>query len=255
MKIACGIVLYKPSDSNIKHLMKLICEFDVAYVFKNSNDNNIEDDDRIIVFKTGKNEGLAKPYNVFLNQCRKDGVDILCLLDQDTKMNGTDIEYIKKYIKANMSSDVAIYAPALKGEKLDGWTINSNSFLNVKLLRKYKIEYDENYFIDRLDADFCKQLKKKKLKIKIIENIEISHPIGDGSKKEHSALRHYYIFRNRLYYNRKNHVFIISVILNFIQIIKHIFIIIFEKDSLSKLHMCLIGGADYVKNKYGRISR
>lgn len=246
MKFACGVVLYKPGKNNISHLKTLKPFFDLFMAFDNT-EKSVDENFFDKYFFTGKNEGLAVPYNKFIMYCKKNEIDFLCILDQDTLMNYQDIIKMKEYIMSNRTARTIIYAPRLKGSYDMNWVINSNSFIDVNNFYYNDLKYDEYYFIDRLDADLCMQINNKNLDIKINENVIVKHRIGDGAKKEHSFKRHYYIFRNRLYFNRKWSKGYICTIL---QIIKHFIIIINERQSLMKIKSCLDALVDDIKYRY-----
>lgn len=250
MRYACGIVLYNPSCENIDHLKEMVREFELVFIWDNSecNEKYVAEiqkmSDEYIYLK--KNAGLAKPYNFFLNICEKKDVDILCILDQDTQFDVEKIKRIKKNIAHDISSKDAIYAPRLKNTSQKDWVINSNSFLNVSVLKDNSIIYDEFYYLDRLDADFCRQVRAKNLQIKIYEEIIIDHRIGEGDRGSHAPIRHYYMFRNRRYFNYKFYPYLHAKIRTILQDLKHILsILLYEKEKVCKISQLFKGIRSY----------
>lgn len=252
MKFACGVVIYKPSEDNINYLKKISRIFDGFLVYNNSigvGDELKEVADQY--YKYNRNDGLAKPYNTFIDYCYENQIQVLCLLDQDSKITDEQITYIKRLINDNWNDDYIVYAPRLIGTKKSEWVINSNSFLNVGMLKKCKIKYDEYYFLDRLDVDICTQIKKKGKKILIFEDVVVEHRIGTGKFNEHSPIRHYYISRNRNYYNRKYmssiYLFFLKTVL---QDIRHLLqIIIFESHKRNKIKAFIRGKKSYFNER------
>ena len=83
---------------------------------------------------------------------------------------------------------------------------------NVINLSAYKQigGYNEDYFIDAVDFDFCLNMKDHGYDIISLNYIRMSHPLGDpvfktvlGKKMyslNHNYIRQYYIVRNRRYF-------------------------------------------------------
>lgn len=254
MKYACGVVLYHPDKENIDELIKLKPSFDLFLAYNNTEEmpdyqlRNVCD----VFFSSNKNDGLAKSYNQFIEYCIECEIDVLCILDQDTMLSVENLMSIKKYIEYNYSNQVAIYAPRLKGSKRENWVINSNSFLNIPVLKRECLRYDEYYFIDRLDADFCMQIRKKQLSIDIIDDVVLDHKIGLGKKGEHTPMRHYYMFRNRIYYNHKFFPRYKAMVLTVLQDMRHIGVILKnESDKSAKLKAGVRGKIDYIRKHSG----
>lgn len=252
MKYACGVVLYHPDNQNIDLLLKLKSSFDFFLVYDNTGNSyskKIEKESNQF-YHSGCNDGLAKPYNLFIEYCIEHDIDVLCILDQDTMLTVENIINIKKYIEQNYSERVAIYAPRLKDTKSENWVINSNSFLNIAVLKRECLRYDEFYFLDRLDADFCMQVRQKDLSIDIIEDIVVEHKIGLGDRREHSPMRHYYMFRNRIYYNRKFFSLFNALFLTILQDIRHVWMILKnESNKREKIKAAVKGRKDYLKKR------
>lgn len=253
MKYAAGIVLYNPTEDNIKHLRDISGCFDSVMVFNNSDSERRDLFGNALYISTGQNEGLAVPYNRFIKICEENHIDFLCLLDQDSMLTVKDIAEICSYIEKNYDNHTAVYAPALKETNEKKWVINSNSFLNIKALYEHNLFYDENYYIDRLDTDFCRTVTECGLLIKIMKCVEVEHRIGEGARNEHSAIRHYYMFKSRLYYNRKFYKGISKLTRNLLQSIRHFIIILFEKDTINKWKACYRASRDYFEGNYGKI--
>ena len=122
-------------------------------------------------------------------------------------------------------------------------------------LHNYNVRYrfDDNYFIDALDKDLCKQIINSNGVIKRINLAKLYQNLGEISvygRMEHKPFRHYYISRNRLYYNKKYHV---NNLISFLQIIRHILLVFLnESDKLEKLKMIFLGISDYKDNKMGK---
>ena len=128
------------------------------------------------------------------------------------------------------------------------WVISSGSFINIMVIQKENVKFDEYYFIDRLDKDFCEQLVRKKKVIVVDTKSRLYQELGYNvnSKSNHNVLRHYYIFRNRFYYNRKFYDFPIRQVRDVLQIARHILIILmYEEFKMKKIFQLFFAYKDY----------
>lgn len=270
--VSCGITLYNPSLSDIQKIYEYINVFEIVYVFDNteneySNDiekkiNYLKKISNVIYYRFKKKLGLAIAFNTILESCNS---EFLCTLDQDSIFNTEDIIQIINKLN-NLPRSTAIISPKVlykmqmfqKKDRIfeKKWVITSGAFMNVNLIKSNNIRFDENYFIDRVDIDICKQIVNKNLHIYEYENSVLYQQLGEkkntifGKKDVHSPLRHYYIFRNRLYYNDKYNI---SKITTIIQIVKHVCAILFYEDKkIEKIKVLKKARNDYAQKKYGK---
>ena len=270
-KIAAGITFYHPIERNIIKLELYKQIFDKVIVFDNTECEEdyqigLINDDDIIYIINYKNCGLDKAYNYILNKCAND-FDYLCILDQDSDFCESNINKVIEYINKNDMRDVGIIAPRIEYNSCDikegeaekvvekNWVIASGSFINLTNIYRQNITFDEAFFIDRFDVDFCKNVRNNSYKILMYQNAVLFQELGDKgklSRPEHKAFRHYYIFRNRLYYNKK-YFHYTWVIISMFQIIKHLgYILIFEHDPCYKIKECIWGLIDFCRGKMGK---
>lgn len=290
MNFACGVVLY---NNNLEDLKKVIKSYNsifrIIYIYDNSENesenlkkktyvNNLKQN--IFYYSFNKNNGLSKAYNFLCKISIKNNIDYICLLDQDTVFSKDDIQSsielisAKKYLSYN---NVGIYVPRVfynhkntsQKEKKQAqnfifqpvnWAISSGSFINLSIYKK-TTGFDENYFIDKVDYDYCIEIKKLGYEIVQMNQIKIYQELGEKIKllgilkfSEHNPLRHYYIFRNRLYFHKKNKNFRYRKLKIILQSIKHVMLIIFiEKNKLQKIKMIIKGWKDFKSNLFGKI--
>lgn len=270
MKYAVALTLYNPSIENLNNLRKYVKNFDKVFIYDNSSDNKaykkmIPEDKNIYYFFNGNNDGLPRAFNkIIYNENIKD-CDYICTMDQDSIFESKEIEKLKKFIESNDNDEIAIFSPfiiyndriRIPQEKIlfKEWVICSGSFIKLDVIKKNKLYYDENYFIDRFEVDLCKQLRLLGFKIIMYTNSTMNQELGTNSgyrHSNHSPFRHYYIFRNRLYFNKKYYNTIKALGIGFIQSIKHIILILlFEEEKIKKFIECINGLYDYSKNKFG----
>lgn len=284
MKFCCGVTLYYPLKEELGAIRKYREVFDCIYLFDNTDSNErlknqkyYEDDNKFIYISNNKNEGLSVAYNTMCQKAILNDFDYICLLDQDSVIINNDLIKIINYIKIDTSRDVALYVPEINykhkkyymqsendkdvGAEIE-WAISSGSFINLLLYQKTE-GFDEKYFIDRLDYDYCFIVRKLGYKIIKIKNAFLYQTLGEQGKgifkgvSQHSSIRHYYVFRNRLYfYLKKNKYSNLEVIKVRLLSLKHIMkVLIFEKQKCEKLKMMIRGGRDFVENKMGKYNK
>ena len=128
----------------------------------------------------------------------------------------------------------------------------------------YKNElYDEKLFIDLVDHDYCLRINSMGYKIIRVNSAILIHNLGESIQKKilgitvtptnHSALRRYYMSRNRKYvWSKYGQKFKKWVIKDRIRAVNEIVkIIIFEDDKKNKLNMIRRGSKDFKSNKWG----
>lgn len=262
LRFAAGVTLYNPSDDIIYELKKLSKSFEKVYLFDNSDEfmvcNRYQFDESFEILSEGENKGLPYAFNKIIEICSD--YDFLCTLDQDSIFSHDDIVALKKHIDENENIDsIGVVAPiidygynecdVLNITKSVEWVITSGSFVNLNIVRKEGVVYDENYFIDRMEVDMCKQLKSLGYEIIVYCGAVLHHSLGENlgfRHSNHSVLRNYYMFRNRFYYNKKWFRGWKRYLLNFSQALRHIYLIVlYEKDKKQKIKMLRLAYNDY----------
>lgn len=141
--------------------------------------------------------------------------------------------------------------------------ITSGSLVKTDYYKNNK--YEEKLFIDLVDHDFCLNINLQGKKILRCNSAVLFHNLGESAQKKllglkcvctnHSAIRRYYMSRNRLYVWKKYK----NNFPNWVRKDKLKFlsetgkVILFEDKPISKLKMTLKGIKDYRANKFGPI--
>ena len=218
-KIFAVVVLYNRSigDSVTLNCLKSVEGIDVIICDNSTSDyknHHFAKEMGFFYINMGGNKGLAKAYNKALDFLSgKSGY--VCILDDDTEISNEYFEKLKRSIQKNPKD---IYLPFLYDDtgmlspcKIGG--IFVNRVKNVESINKKNItginsamaislkvfnegyRYDEKYFLDYIDHDFLRAMKKKNktigfLKVKIVQNFSGN----DFSCKEYS-LRRFKIYK------------------------------------------------------------
>lgn len=267
MIINAAVVLYNPDNSIDEKILEYAKVFDTLYIVDNSPQNSINADkipDNAVYLPQKENIGLPAAYNLVLSLLCAN-TSFLCTLDQDSTFNVDDIQKMKEVVQT-LNNDIAIIAPHIiydgnpvpKNDRIvyRRYDITSGSFVNIKLLKKLGMSYDENYFIDKFEVDLCQQFIMKGYKIAEYEGAFLFQQLGEYSghrHPNHSQLRHYYLFRNRFYFNKKFFPVPKRIVLNILQTGRHeLNILLYEKEKLSKMTMIFPASSDYIRGNMGK---
>lgn len=271
MRFAACVVLYNLEEKETVRIKEYSASFDAVYLIDNSAQDDSKrwgETENLFYHWNGGNLGLPSSFNWILDK-GKERFDYICLLDQDSAFTKDSIEAIKNDIeihKEYISANVGIVAPFVnysgrlysteeKNVKVN-WVITSGSFINTGIVKKENIRYDEKYFIDRCEVDFCKQLTLRNYEIWMYRGAILNQQLGDDNgtnHTSHSAERHYYIFRNRFYFNKKFFPLAKRIFLDLLQSIKHILHILFyEPDKARKIGMIYPAYEDYKTGHLGK---
>ncbi|BAK48510.1 predicted glycosyltransferase [Clostridium sp. SY8519] len=261
IKICAGITLYKPNDSDLDNLYQYEEVFEKIYVYDNTPETHREfQNSKIKVISTGKNDGLGVACSELCKAAKNDCYDYIMLFDQDSRISNLDLCRFFTFIDSK-EVEAWIYVPQIiysgkigeNNEKFElvNWCITSGSVIDLKKYGK-KYTFDEAYFIDRLDKDICQQILLNGGKICQYNEACLIQKLGELSPKGysmHQSFRHYYIARNRLYYNKK---FSVGKLTTALQTIHHIYSVVrFEDKKTQKIKMIIRGIKDYHKKIMG----
>lgn len=275
-KYTVGIILYNPTKDEINSLTSYCEVFDKIYVYDNSRKNNEKDIQLVLRSKNyeylynGENEGISIPFNKMLSKASEENYKYFLMMDQDSIFTKENIEIAINQIEKNHTDDVAIYCPnilfneakseEIKKDSYVDFCITSGSFVDI-----YKYlnlgGYDEKLFIDGIDRDYCIRVIEKGYKIIKMSDSVMKQNLGSKGKNlfgvfEHSAIRNYYIYRNRLYvinkYPDKYKYFNKFKYLYLSQLKQIASIILFEKCKKSKFMYIRRAKKDYESNKFGK---
>lgn len=274
MKILAGIVLYNPE---LKRLMQninaILPQVDKVICIDNGS-KNLKDlkeklPIKIDVIENVKNEGIAFALNQIAEYAYCYGYDWFLTLDQDSVCMKNLIENYKKYIHI---SSIGLLACSIKDRNFDDTAKKINTISEVdecitsaSLCKTEAIInvgcFDSEMFIDSVDFDICMNLREHGYKICKIGYVGLLHEVGHGKnvsflwKKRvvynHSALRNYYMARNRFYMLRKypKKISMIKTICKEVE--SEILILLYEKDKSKKIKARHMGVRDAFNNKMG----
>lgn len=272
MKIYGVVVLYNPTEENIRHILEYAPIVERLYVMDNSEAVSEEllahfsSMPNIVIVSMGGNQGIAAALRCGVQCAIDDNADFCLTMDQDSVFPVSAMDDIKKYLARDDVDDYGIIALNAQFKRDDTglvevpMIITSGNFINIKNYRMID-GFRSELFIDSVDFDLCHQFYIIDKKIAYIAEIKLGHKLGNSVVKNliirkitltnHSPLRCYYRFRNNYVLYREDKKFYKDVRKGDI---KHLIkIILFEKNKRAKLKMIRLGRKHAKQGKLGKL--
>ncbi|XJZ26978.1 glycosyltransferase family 2 protein [Bacillota bacterium Lsc_1132] len=289
-KIASIMVTYNPDSDVIQNARAINSSCEHLVIVDNGSNpkaveylKKLENQENITIIYNKKNMGLGHALNqgiqLIVDSKELKQIDWIATFDQDSKIQ-TDYftNMLFAYEKHPKKEEVAILAPNWVEQKIinqeqtqtnstmplqeQKTVITSGSLVKREIFEKIGL-FEEDYFIDFLDHEFCLRARSKGYKIFIVPNVSMVHNLGNTHQHNllgstvmatnHNYIRRYYITRNRIYTYRKFFKTEKEWIKeDFTATVKEFLIIfLFEKDRLKKLKSMIVGTFDALRGKKG----
>lgn len=289
-KVACIIVSYNPDRGIEKCFNSLINQVDKMFIVDNGSNG-----DRIKILKELKNSnankvdlilnnenlGIATALNVGIKKALNEGYDWVITMDQDSKANDNMIEKmfeVYEGINLDERKDILSIFPNFVDERVQSIQenseiktyeyvdaeITSGNLLKTEVFDKVGF-FDDSLFIDLVDTDFCMRLNEKNIKMIKVRDAILYHNLGESqavksgflkfNTSNHSAIRRYYMTRNR-FYTWEKYKDLNSFTLNRDKMLfkkEFVKVILGEKDKVNKIKMIFRGYKDYKKGIRGKL--
>ena len=238
-------------------------------------------EDKIEIILNKENLGIATALNIGVRKALENGYEWILTMDQDSKASPDMVKKmfnVYNSINREERKDILSIFPNFVDERIQSIEENSNmnsyeyvdaDITSGNLLRKEVFEkvgfFDDSLFIDLVDTDFCMRLNEKGIKMIKIRDAVLYHSLGESktikgilgsfNTSNHSALRRYYMTRNRFYIWEKYKGLNSFTLNRDKKLFKKEFvkIILGEKDKVNKIKMVLRGYKDYKKGIQGKL--
>ena len=283
MKISAVVVLYNPDKNVLENISSYVDSVDSLYMVDNSEKKNdslivsLCENTKIVYCDNQGNQGIAHALNIGCNKAIDDGYDWILTMDQDSVVTPNMLDNMFNYLEyvTNMNH-ISIIAPfhsnPYHSESFSDETyseilatMTSGNLLNLTNYKQIG-PFREDLFIDYVDNEYCLRGRRKGYKVIQVNNAILKHNLGELKQHKvlwkrfystnHSSIRRYYAFRNRIYiiHEYKNDFrdyckfeksrFIVDIII----------VILYEKEKLQKIKMMFLGIKDGLRNKYGKFN-
>jgi len=226
MNIAGVVILYHPDIEQLSdNIQTYLNGLNQLYVYDNSESKTPGIEEALLKLHPSiqyhyfnANEGIAKRLNQAIAQATSNQYDYLLTMDQDSSFKDGDFDKYKLSIQSSGDSNVAQFGVNCqpdftlpKDEPEEVLTlITSGSVLNLSLT-KHIGPFNEDLFIDFVDAEFSYRVIQNGYTNLMFSNIVLNHALGTlvegrglGNFKKsmriiHAPTRVFYIVRNGLY--------------------------------------------------------
>ena len=286
-KVAAIIVSYNPDSNLFDSINLLLNQVEKVIIVDNgSKEKYVKyiksiNEDKIEIILNKENLGVATALNIGVRKALENGYEWILTMDQDSKASPDMVKKmfnVYNSINREERKDILSIFPNFVDERIQSIEENSNmnsyeyvdaDITSGNLLRKEVFEkvgfFDDSLFIDLVDTDFCMRLNEKGIKMIKIRDAVLYHSLGESktikgslgsfNTSNHSALRRYYMTRNRLYIWEKYKGLNSFTLNRDKKLFKKEFvkIILGEKDKVNKIKMVLRGYKDYKKGIKGKL--
>lgn len=289
-KVAAIIVSYNPDKNLLDSVNLLISQVEKIIIVDNGSIEEKRkdissikdiDNERIEIIFNEENLGIATALNIGVREALKQGFNWILTMDQDSKASKYMVEKmfeVYNNIDEKERKSILSIFPNFVDERIQSIEensvmntyeyvdadITSGNLVNSEVFDKVGF-FDDSLFIDLVDTDFCMRLNEKNIKMIKVRDAILYHSLGESQSvksilgkfntSNHSALRRYYMTRNRFYiwerYKDLN-----SFTLNRDKKLfkkEFIKIILGEKDKVNKIKMVFKGYKDYKKGIRGKL--
>ena len=289
-KVAAIIISYNPDNNLLDSINLLINQVEKIIIVDNGSESekkrNINlikeiDKQKIEAIFNEENLGIATALNIGVRKALSQGYNWILTMDQDSKASSNMVEKMLEVynkIDERERKEILSIFPNFVDERIQSIEENSNmnsyeyvdaDITSGNLLRAEVFDkvgfFDDSLFIDLVDTDFCMRLNEENIKMIKVRDAILYHSLGESqtvksifgkfNTSNHSALRRYYMTRNR-FYTWEKYKDLNSFTLNRDKKLfkkEFIKIILGERDKINKIKMVFKGYKDYKKGIRGKL--
>ncbi len=241
MTTYCIIVCYRPDIAQVISLCGRVLADGAKVILVDNTEAPYLDGGRLpdgcSLITLGFNSGIAHAQNVGVAGALAAGADVLLFFDQDLKIEPGLINSLVGSLNAGIPEIVSPLCvddasdSAEAAERVNRWGFSTRVH-HGEALTRYPVDvvissgtattrqvfdiagsFDEAFFIDYVDAEWCLRCRSKNIPIYVVPTAVMRHSVGSGhvrvgpfSIQVHGAARCYYQIRNCFLLFRKPHV-------------------------------------------------
>jgi rhamnosyltransferase len=278
-RLAGVVVLYNPEADVADNLLTYAADPGRLYVVDNSEQPLPPELEAMIAARPemeyvpfGENLGIARALNEGARRAMADGHEWLLTMDQDSRASDGMVRRLWEFADSGVVPRLAIVTarpdtPRRIPLPTKGWSIVPSAITSGNLLRLEAYRsvggWEDKLFIDGVDTVFSLALRQKGWTIAQLNDAPLHHRLGESEVRHmlgakmipthHSALRKYYIARNRAWMHRTYGAAFPEFMRadNGMALREFIKLILFEDRKWYKIKMSLRGIRDCRRGKFG----
>jgi len=275
-----AVVLYNPDISVVDNIKSYIDGLRRVYVIDNSVESNlsvingVNAIEKCVYIKNQTNLGIAQALNQAAKLAIANGAKWLLTMDQDSKFAPGDILQLTDFAIQQDDKLTGIVSPfhqtnvSVEPVTLVDVVLTTMTSGNIISLFAYQHinGFDERYFIDAVDWDYCLRLNMHGFKVLRLNTVHLAHHLGNATKHQsplgnqitalnYNEIRRYYITRNKLMliynYWRRYPNFCYNIFLSMFRDLRHV--LLYEKHKIIKLRFMLKAWLHFIIKKTGKL--
>jgi rhamnosyltransferase len=284
--VCAVVVTYNPSTAMVAHLADVTAQASSVVVVDNSSCCNalqrVRESARLLNFhliENGENLGVAEALNQGARWAKSQGYSTVILFDQDTRIAEDFIHrMLKSWIEHQQKDLIAVIQPRylnpLNGRELPSAKTDKNepisymtsgSLLPVSIFDRIGW-FASEYFIDYVDVEYCLRARARGYRVVQSKDAILFHAPGQLTAvrlfgafgfetTNHSAVRRYYLIRNRIATERKYfRTFPLWTVKDLIHTHKDVLkVLLGESDKRQKITAMLKGLMDGLAGRMGKM--
>jgi rhamnosyltransferase len=280
-RTTCAIVVtFNPDARLAGNLAAIARQVDRVVVVDNGSTGPLPDEPAAEWIRLGENLGIAAALNRGVARAAALGYRWVLTMDQDSRVHpGLLAGLIDVYAACPFRDEVAVLAAnftdVARNRLFVGFpsigrpfveqavAITSGSLVRLDAIHDAGA-FRDDYFIDFVDHEFCLRLRRRGWRIVYSRRPLLDHAIGDPVRHElaglkpatsnHSALRRYYITRNRLvtswnYFDTEPRA-VVTDLWRFVG--EAVVLVLLEQNRWQKVRAILAGIQDAVRGRMGQ---
>lgn len=214
------VVSYNGSQKTRQTVEALRKQVGQVHIVDNGSDNeslavlaSLEREAGVTVEPLGENRGVGYALNRGVQRARERGCMWLLTMDQDSVVGECFVSAYKAALEE--SPELVCLAPRItsrtrKKDAAQGiikYAITSGNLVRLSLFDQIGL-YDEGFFIDDIDFDFCLRLRRAGYEVHRVPEALMQHQLGEAVDvpralrnyyASHPPTRRYYMYRNFMY--------------------------------------------------------
>jgi rhamnosyltransferase len=272
-KIAAVVIWYEPKAEYLKNLSTYAPWVGHTYIVDNSSMDHsswVSSYPGVTYVWLGGNFGIARALNVGVRLAENAGYQLVLTMDQDSWFEVRAIErHLTESVLKFSDCKLAIVGATFSngtascscGVEESESVITSGNLLRLSAWRTVN-GFDDKLFIDQVDHDFCRRLRRHGYRIVVNKSVVLEHSVGKPLSRKilgyrirstnHAWVRRYYQVRNSLYLRRKYPDEAKPLRLYLRDVWDHCLGILLLEDQVAlKYKAMLLGAWDFFRHRFG----